>query len=293
MGKAAVELAMSQPSVSKAIADLECAVGLPLLDRSATGVEATIYGQALLECGVAVFDDLRQGVRALEFLADPNAGELRIGCTEPLAAGFVSAIIERLSQRYPRVVFRVVPADSETLKDRELRQRNIELAVGLMSESDENRELDTEFLLDDRHAVMADARSKWARRRGVQLADLINELWILPPPDSIMGPQIAAGFRACGLEPPRAQVISFSLPLHHHLLAAGQFITLLPMSVVYFAKHMLLKALPVEAPKIPRPTGIIRLKNRTSSPLAEIFINCAREVAKPLAKRRQPISRVG
>jgi DNA-binding transcriptional LysR family regulator len=106
MGKAGVELGMSQPSVSKAIADLEHAVGLPLLDRSATGVEATIYGRALLECGVAVFDDLRQGVRALEFLADPNAGELRIGCTEPLAAGFVSAVIQLLSRRYPRVVFR-------------------------------------------------------------------------------------------------------------------------------------------------------------------------------------------
>jgi DNA-binding transcriptional LysR family regulator len=174
-----------------------------------------------------------------------------------------------------------------------LRQRNIELAVGLMSESDEERDLDTELLFDDRHAVMADARSKWARRRGVQLADLINELWVLPPPDSIMGPRIAAAFRACGLEPPRAQVISFSMPLHHHLLATGQFITLLPMSVVHFAKHMQLKALPVEAPKIPRPTGIIRLKNRTSSPLAQIFIDCAREVAKPLAKRRQSIGRAG
>jgi DNA-binding transcriptional LysR family regulator len=286
MGKAGVELGMSQPSVSKAIADLEHAVGLPLLDRSATGVEATIYGRALLECGVAVFDDLRQGVRALEFLADPNAGELRIGCTEPLAAGFVSAVIQLLSRRHPRVDFRVVPADSETLKDRELRQRNIEWAVGLMSESDGERDLGTELLFDDLHAVMAGARSKWARRRRVQLADLVHEVWVLPPPDSIMGPQIAAAFRACGLEPPRAQVVSFSLGLHHHLLATGQFITLLPMSVVHFAKHMQLKALPVEAPKIARPTGIIRLKNRTLSPLAQIFIDCAREVATPLAKRR-------
>jgi hypothetical protein len=65
------------------------------------------------------------------------------------------------------------------------------------------------------------------------------------------------------------------------------------MSVAYFAKHMQLKALPVDAPKIPRPTGIIRLKKRTSSPLAEIFIDCARKVAKLLAKRRQPIRRVG
>ena len=68
MGKAATQLAISQPSVSKAIAGVEHAVGLRLLDRSAHGVEPTIYGRALLKCGVAVFDELRQGVKELEFL---------------------------------------------------------------------------------------------------------------------------------------------------------------------------------------------------------------------------------
>src|SRR4051812_8924400 len=90
MGKAAADLAMSQPSISKAIADVEDAVGLRLFDRGPHGVEATIYGRALLKCGNAVFDELRQGVKELEFLTDPTIGELRIGCTETMAAGFVS-----------------------------------------------------------------------------------------------------------------------------------------------------------------------------------------------------------
>ena len=88
MGKAAADLAISQPSVSKAIAAVEHALGLRLLDRGTQGIEPTIYGRALLKCGVAVFDELRQGVRELEFLTDPTSGELRIGCTETLAAGF-------------------------------------------------------------------------------------------------------------------------------------------------------------------------------------------------------------
>src|SRR4051812_4543937 len=101
MGKAAADLAMSQPSVSKAIADIEHAVGLRLLDRSPHGVEPTIYGRALHKRGVAVFDELRQGVKELEFLTDPTSGELRVGCTESLAAGFVSAVIDRLSPISP------------------------------------------------------------------------------------------------------------------------------------------------------------------------------------------------
>src|SRR3982074_3076673 len=82
MGKAATDLAISQPSVSKAIADVEHAIGLRLLGRGPHGIEPTIYGRALLKCGVAVFDELRQGVKALEFLADPTAGELRVACRE-------------------------------------------------------------------------------------------------------------------------------------------------------------------------------------------------------------------
>ena len=92
MGKAAAELAISQPSVSKAIAAVEHAVGLRLLDRGAHGVEPTVYGRALLRCGVAVFDELRQGVSALDFLTDAGTGELRIGCSESLAAGFISTV---------------------------------------------------------------------------------------------------------------------------------------------------------------------------------------------------------
>ena len=79
MGKAAADLAISQPSISKAIADVEHAVGLRLLDRGPHGIEPTIYGRVLLNCGTAVFDELRQGVKALEFLTDPTAGELRLG----------------------------------------------------------------------------------------------------------------------------------------------------------------------------------------------------------------------
>src|SRR5437762_224199 len=96
MGRAAAELAVSQPVISRAISDLEHALGVRLLDRSPHGVEPTTYGRELLNCGVAVFDELQQGLKALEFLSDPTAGELRLGCTEPLATGFVGAMIEQL-----------------------------------------------------------------------------------------------------------------------------------------------------------------------------------------------------
>src|SRR3954452_11952044 len=119
MGKAATGLAISQPSVSKAIADVEHTIGLRLFDRSPNGIEPTIYGRALLKCGIVVFDELRQGVKELEFLTDPSGGELRIGCSETMAAGFVSAVTDRLSKDHPRVAFELIPGDTATLIDRE------------------------------------------------------------------------------------------------------------------------------------------------------------------------------
>lgn len=95
MAKAARDLAVSQPVVSAAIADLERVVGVRLLERSRQGIEPTIYGQALLKHGAVAFDALRQGVMEIEFLSDPTAGELRIGCPEWIAAGLLPVVIDR------------------------------------------------------------------------------------------------------------------------------------------------------------------------------------------------------
>jgi len=288
MAKAAVHLNISQPAVSKAIAALENTLGVRLLDRNPQGVAPTVYGLALLDGGVAVFDELIKSVKQIEFLADPGAGELRIGCTEAGAAGFVPAVISRLSESYPRVVFRVTTADPVTLVERELPQRKVELAVGALPGLSPAGDIDATLLFDDRHFVMAGERNKWVRRRNVKLADLVHEPWILPPPDSLMGTYIAKAFRGHGLEPPRSQVVSFSIPLCHHLLATGRFLTMHPAVMARLGKYLPLKRVAVDFAGIPRPIGIMTLKNRTLSPLARLFIDCAREMAIPLSKLQQP-----
>jgi DNA-binding transcriptional LysR family regulator len=282
MGKAATELAMSQPAVSKAISDLERALGVRLFDRSPQGIESTLYGEALLRCGRAVFDDLKQGVKELEFLSDPHVGELSIGCTEPAADGFVAAVVDRFSRKYPKIRFNIVTADSATLHHRELAQRNVEIALGLMFDLVPEQNTNFETLFDDRHVLVVAANSPWVRRRNLTLAQLIGEPWVLPPWDTTVGSYLADGFREAGIEPPRASVLTFSLPLHRRLLATGRYLTALPLSILHYGVTSL-RGLPVKFPVRPRPVGIMTLKNRTLSPLAERFISCAREVAKPLA----------
>jgi DNA-binding transcriptional LysR family regulator len=283
MGKAATELAMSQPAVSKAISDLEHALGLRLLDRSPQGTAPTLYGEALLRCGMVVFDDLKQGVRELEFLSDPTVGVLSIGCTEPAADGFVAAAVDRFSRKYPKVQLNVVTADSATLYRRELAERSVEIALGLMFDPLPEQHGNVELLFDDRHVLVVAANSPWARKRNLTLAQLIGEPWVLPAPDTTVGEYIVDAFRAAGIEPPRASVLTFSLPLHRRLLATGRYLTALPLSMLHYGATSL-RRLAVKFPAGPRPVGVMTLKNRTLSPLAERFIDCAREVAKPLAR---------
>jgi DNA-binding transcriptional LysR family regulator len=286
MGKAAQILNTTQPNVSRSIGELEQALGVRLLDRHRQGIEPTEYGRALLDCGAAVFDDLRQGVKNIAFLADPAAGELRIGTTTFLAASFVSALVDRLSRRYPRIVFHLVTGYTETLHQ-ELAERNVDLLIIRGSGPIADPRYDFEFLFDDSYVVAAGAQNQWGRRRRIEIAELVNELWVLPPPDSVIGSIVRDAFRTSGLDYPRVSVVTDCPHMRISLLATGRFVTIFPASAFRFlAKRSELRILPVELPTARRPNGIVTLKNRALSPVAKLFIDCAREVAKPLAKRK-------
>src|SRR5262245_49736546 len=284
MAKAATHLSMTQPAVSDAIATLEDALRVRLLDRSSKGVEPTIYASALLKRGRVVFDELRQGIRDIEFLSNPKSGEVRVGCPETLAAGLVPAIIDRLSRQYPRIDVHVVQAETGTLELRELRERDVDLMVGRILRPLDG-DIDAEVLFEDRRFVVAGARSRWASRRKLALAELVHEPWILDPQNAAAIPLITTAFREHGLELPRRNVTSFSLHVRTYLLATGRFLAIMQDSTLRFcAKPWSIKVLPIDLGIPPQKVAIFTLKNRTLSPAVNLFIECARQVARPLAK---------
>src|SRR5918997_2490886 len=114
MAKAAESLAITHPVVSKTISELEQTLGVRLFDRGARGVEPTAYGRALLDCGAAVFDELRQGLRRIEHLGDAAAGELRVGCPDIMMAGVMPPLVDRFLRRFPKVRLEVVHAETAT-----------------------------------------------------------------------------------------------------------------------------------------------------------------------------------
>lgn len=287
MAKAAKHLSMTQPAVSDAIATLEDALRVRLLDRTSKGVEPTIYAKALLKRGHVIFDELRQGIRDIEFIANPTVGEVHVGCSETLMTGFLPAVIDRLSRRYPEIVVHAINAQPSATEYRQLRDREVDLMLGRAFEPVSDDEVDTEILFEDRYLVVAGAASPWARRRKITLAELVNEPWIDMPQASIFGSFLTEAFLAQGLQRPRKSVLSFSHHLRNELLTTGQFLTILAGSVLEAnAERWDLKALPIDLTIKPHSVAAFTLKRRTVSPVVELFIEHAREVAKPQAKRK-------
>ncbi len=286
MAKAAAHLSVSQPAISKAIADLERAVGARLLDRSPGGIEPTAFGRALVKRGLAVFDELRQGINEIEFLADPTTGEVRIGCPESIAAGLLPAVVEQFTRQFPRMVLKVAQAQTVTLEFRELRERNVDLMIGRVARPFVEEGLSAEILFEEPLRIVAGVQSRWAKRRKIELAELANERWILTPPNEVLSSTVAAAFHAQGLETPRATIVSFSFHLRLHLLTNTDFISLIPASMLrlFNARESVLKALPVDMEFAPLPVAIITRKNQLPSPEARLFIDCARQMAETIIK---------
>lgn len=283
MGKAARRLGMSQPAISKAVVELEEALQVRLLVRSQTGIEPTAYADALIKRGVSVFNELRQAVQDIDFLADPTAGELRIGATEPTAAAIVAPVVEGLSKQYPRMTFQILGGDLKGTY-RNMAERNVELLISRVSEAlPEGCTYET--LFHDSMVIAAGKSHPLTKRRKVELADLVDEAWTQQLGDNHFGWLVAKAFQTAGLPPPRSTVSSSYLVLRSELLESGRFLTVAPgFSLKLPRKHPFLRALPVELPGARHPIAIVTLKNRELSPLAQLFCERVRALTKPLAR---------
>jgi DNA-binding transcriptional LysR family regulator len=282
MAKAAAELGVSQPVISAVVAGLENAIGVRLFDRSPRGVEPTPYGRALLKGGMATFDDLKQTIQEIEFLADPTAGEVRIGCPETVAA-ILTPVIRSLMQRYPGLVVHVTDVVAPTLELPLLCDRTIDLALVRVARAPARHhfgteDLNAEVLFNDELVVVAGLQSKWARRRKLDLDELLDEPWILPPPHTLNSTIVMDAFRSRGPKTPKVRLVTYSVQLRIDLVADGSFITTLPLSMMNVcADRFALKILPVKLPVRQWPVVLATLKNRTLNPVAQLFIASLRQ----------------
>jgi DNA-binding transcriptional LysR family regulator len=279
MAKASAELGLSQPAISKAVAELEQMLGTALLDRSARGVELTEAGRLLIERSRVIFDELRQCVRDIEHLADPTRGEIRIGSTAPLTV-FVSQVISRMSRVYPHIRYNALVSDTKTLLAA-LRERELDIVITRWMPDAEPDDLEAEHLFAAPLAVLAEKGHPLVSRKGLSLADLMEEAWVLPPPEGFLGRIITEIFARRGLSRPIPLVTTFSVYMQLNLVAGARLLTMLPARMArYRANLAWLRTLDIDFPDSAGPIAAVTVKRRRLTGPLPLFQRACREASK-------------
>jgi len=247
------------------------------------------YGHALLKRTLIVFDELKQSIKDIEYLADPTLGEVRIACTIAATATILPQVVQRFAQQHPRAV---VHQDDVTIFAANLsglRERKYDLSLTRLDRplTDDDDDLNVEILFNDWMVLAAGMHTRWARRRKIDLAELADEPWILSAPYTWNYARVTEAFQERGLPMPRASAVIQSALLRAHLLANGPYIaSLAHSSMRLHTDRYAIKVLPVDLPDRTTPVGIITLKNRTLSPVVERFIEYVRDFTRPMRERR-------
>ena len=207
---------------------------------------------------------------------------MRIGCMDFVTHGVLVPIIQCLAERYPRVRLHVDMLNVSRYEFPELEERKVDLMMARLTLTPGGHlspTVDLEVLFDDRFCVVAGRASALARRSKIELADLVNERWIMTPADSPPGAAMQNAFTEAGLPPPEFTISTFSVLLRTTIVSSGQYVTALPASVLRLNTDKLCE-LPIELPMPRWPVAIVTLKNRALNPAATLFIECARAVTK-------------
>lgn len=278
--KAAQEAGLTQPAVSRSVADLEKLLGVRLFDRTNRGVEATPQGRIMLRRAAGVFGELRQALEELQFLANPQAGELRIGGSPLMCGGLLSHAIRLMERETPGVRFHVAELDAERLAGG-IRDRSIDASLS-RKPALADAEVLFEELFEDRLFVVVGAHHPLATRRTISLEELAGQRWVLPPALSPVNRQVQSIFEGSGKPPLQTVVTAMSVLMRYELLRTGRYVTVLHGSILRFGNAPgFVRLLPIEVPG-GLSIGLMAGKNRTLPPVAETFLQILRKVALPM-----------
>lgn len=278
--KAASEIGMTQPALSKAVRELEAMFGVRLFDRTNRGVSLTPHGDVLARRATGVFEELRQAVDELQSLADADRGQLRLGGTPAMCAGLLPHVVAAVRRHRPRFSFQITEVESGKLAS-EVAARSVDLGIGRKPPGSGD-ELEFERLFDDRLFIVAGARHPLAGKKTVKLKETALYPWTLPSREGGVAAHLEAEFRLQGLSLPDPAVTTMSMLVRSELVAANAHLTVMYGSVLRFATlPASLRVLPVDLSS-GIPVGFVRSRNRTLAPGAEVFIQVLLEAIRPM-----------
>ncbi|MEZ5644145.1 MAG: LysR substrate-binding domain-containing protein [Burkholderiaceae bacterium] len=271
---------ISQPAATKALRQLEAAVGHVLVSRGSAGSVLTDTGVLLCNRARVVLAELRDAEDELGLWHSGGAGTVTIGALMVAAPRLLPEALARLAVRAPLVTTRIYEGSSETLF-RDLKAGGLDLLVGRFWPG-EDPDLHVEPLYESSFHLIARAGHPQARKRRLHLANLHGAIWIMPPTGTHTRTALEDLFRLVGVAMPRPLVETTSFLITRSLLLNTDAVTAVPMEVFQDETASgVLTRLPLDLGLRLPPVSVVRHAKRTLTPAASVVVEQLR-LAIPL-----------
>ncbi|MBN3788753.1 pca operon transcription factor PcaQ [Burkholderia sp. Ac-20353] len=277
--KAAESLSITQPAVSKTIAELESILGVRLFERGRQGAHPTREGQLFMPHANACVLALRQGVGLLAREGGGAAATLEVGMLPTVAASLAPALMKALAARWPRAVVRIATAANAELLER-LKAGAIECAIGRLSEPERMIGLAFEQLYNEPLVAVVRAGHPLIAS-AAPAAELARYPVVLPPYGTLIRQSAEQLLNACGAPPLDAFIEVLSVSVARALALENDAVWFVPL---YAAEYDLaagaLARLPLPPAGTDEPVGLILRTDAQPSPVARTLIDAVREIAR-------------
>lgn len=289
--RAASDLALTQPAVTRSLKDMEDMLGVPLFDRQARGLRPTRFGVAATHYAKLVFSGM-QGLRdELSALETGKIGKVRIGSVVAAVPALLADALRRVRRDHPMLDV-VVQVDTSDILVPQLEHDQLDLVLGRIPQDQEASHLDFEWLEDEELHIVVCRAHPLARRRGIGLAQLAAYSWILQPRPSPLRLLMDRSFAEAGVAPP-STIETAAVLLTATLLPGSDLVAVLPKSVAaFYERQDILKVLAVRLPRQLGPYGIVTRRSRPVAASTALVIDALRAAAaQPCAKRNRGAGR--
>jgi len=272
--KASERLHLSQPAVTLHVKQIEQAVGVPLIDRTTRRMTVTPAGNRLRARAEQAVAELSSIVLELRDEAALRRGRISIGCVPTVAAHSLSKALVRFERDYPAITIKVHDIVAEQIFNR-LLETQVDIGIGPRPIG--RSEFDFRLVAQDPYVVVLSRTHPWATRKRVSIAALSHApdfLALLP------GSNVRETLDAAMASLSRRLVPKYEVEHHYTLggmVEAGLGITALPSMAFSMLRQPMLQILPITKSPIVREIGIIKLRGKKLSPLAETFVRIFEE----------------